>query len=165
MERGVPCILRPEWQENSAKPCDRGTEISVMEKEWPQFGWSAVDPVYPAKTGLYEYSKRGLTERGIAARKWLRERPEKVIAVVSHSGFLRVGVSYRKYQNADFRIFDFAEGEEDDVVGGRLVEWELTEKNGGGLGKSPKGTFTMQVWDAPGELGEIEEVANEQPKI
>lgn len=119
-----------EWQENSAKPCDTGTSISVMKKEWPQFDWSTVDPVYPAKTGLYEFSKRGLRERGIAARKWLRNRPEKVIAVVSHSGFMRIGVSYKNYNNADFRIFDFAEGFE--KIGGKLVEWELTEANGGG---------------------------------
>jgi hypothetical protein len=33
----VPVVLRPEWQENSAKPCDTGTSISGMEKEWPQF--------------------------------------------------------------------------------------------------------------------------------
>lgn len=116
-----------------------------MQKEWPQLDWSLVDPLYPAKTGLYEYSKRGLTERGIAARKWLRERPEKVIAVVSHSGFLRVGVSYKQYENADFRIFDFAEGDEE--IGGKLVEWELTEARGGGLGKSGKGTFMPEPED------------------
>jgi hypothetical protein len=51
MERGVPVILRAEWQENSAKPCDTGTAISEMEKEWPQFDWSSVDPEYPTKTG------------------------------------------------------------------------------------------------------------------
>jgi hypothetical protein len=51
MERGVPVVLRAEWQENSAKPCDTGTAISEMEKEWPQFDWSSVDPEYPTKTG------------------------------------------------------------------------------------------------------------------
>ena len=51
MERGVPVILRAEWQENSDKPCDTGTAISEMEKEWPQFDWSSVDPEYPTKTG------------------------------------------------------------------------------------------------------------------
>jgi len=133
-----------------------------MEKEWPQFDWSTVDPKYPAKTGLYEYSKRGLTERGIEARKWLKNRPEKVIAVVSHSGFLRVGVSYRMYANADFRIFDFAEGH--DEVGGKLVEWELTEKKGGGLGKSCQGDFPMGSGDYPKEAGEsVGEVTSEVP--
>jgi hypothetical protein len=162
MERGIPVILRPEWQENSDKPCDTGTAISIMEKEWPQFDWSTIDPEYPSKAGLYEFSKDGLTQRGIAARKWLRDRPEKVIAVVSHSGFLRVGVSYRHYANADFRIFDFSQGDEE--IGGALVEWDFTEKKGGGLGKSSKGVFPMGVDDYPQEIGrDAGEVVDENP--
>jgi len=162
VKRGVPVVLRPEWQENSPKPCDTGTEISEMAKEWPQFNWSTVDPKFPAKTGLYEYSKRGLTERGIEARRWLKSRPEKVIAVISHSGFLRVGVSYRMYDNADIRIFDFAEGYDD--VGGKLGEWELTEQKGGGLGRSAKGEYPMGPGDYPkeAEVG-VGEVASELP--
>jgi hypothetical protein len=161
-----------------------------------------------------------LTQRGIAARKWLRSRPEKVVAVVSHSGFLRVGVSvrflfkpiccflerelrpqellqelawflvlvswepggseaisplkplsivhcwfaeqYRQYANADFRIFDFGEGDEE--IGETLVEWELTEKKGGGLGKSPKGVFVMREDDYPDEADkDMGEAVNENP--
>ena len=150
MQRGVPVVLRAEWQENSDKPCDTGTAIAVMEKEWPQFDWASVDPAYPSKAGLYEFSKRGLTERGIAARRWLRDRPEKVVAVVSHSGFLRVGVSYRHYENADFRIFEFGEG--DDEVGGTLVEMEETELKGGGLGKSQKGVAIIGPEDYPDDI-------------
>ena len=113
---------------------------------------------------LYAYSKAGLTHRGIAAKKWLRSRPEKVIAVVSHSGFLRVGVCHRKTENADFRIFDFAEGEEE--IGGKLIEWELTEAKGGGLGMSPKGVFMMDAEDFPDENADVApgEVVNENPQ-
>lgn len=153
-------MLRAEWQENSAKPCDTGSAIRDMGKEWPQFDWASVDPEYPSKKGLYEFSKRGLTRRGIEARSWLRARPEKVIIVVSHSGFLRVGVSYRMYENADFRIFDFGEGGDD--VGGNLIEWELTESNGGGLGKSAKGVYLMAPGDYPRETEEeIKEASGE----
>jgi len=130
-----------------------------MEKEWPQFDWSAVDPTYPSKTGLYTFSKEALTQRGIEARKWLRNRSEKVIAVVSHSGFLRVGVSYRQYENADFRIFDFAEDEE---IGGRLVEREFTANKGGGLGKSPKGIYGWETQDFPNDPNtDVHEAADE----
>jgi hypothetical protein len=110
-----------------------------MKEEWPQFDWSTVDPVFPAKTRLYAYTIPALTKRGIEVRKWLRERLEKVVAVVSHSGFLRCGVSNRKFAYADFRIFDFVEV--DGQVNPKLVEWELTESNGGGLGKSPRGVW------------------------
>lgn len=161
MEKGVPVALRPEWQENSAKPCDTGTDINVMSKEWPQFNWSNIDPIFPSKTGLYEFSKDGLTRRGIETRRWLKSRPEKVIAVVSHAGFLRVGVSYCQYSNADFRIFEFAEGEADDAVGGRLIEWELTEERSGGLGKSLKGKFGWETQT----FSETDENGNEVENI
>ena len=135
-----------------------------MAKEWPQFDWGAVDPLYPKKEGLYEFSKGGLTERGRVAKKWLMGREEKVIAVVSHSGFLRVGVSHSRYENADFRIFEFG-GEE----GVELVEWEVTEKKGGGLGKSERGHFPMSTTDyipdsvVPRRDTGVGEVTDEKP--
>lgn len=162
MDKGVPVELRPEWQENSAKPCDTGSAISTMKKEWPEFDWSTVDPTYPAKTGLYAFSEEGLTSRGRQAREWLRNRPEKVVAVVSHAGFLRVGVSSRRFENADFRIFDFPQESNGDKL--ELMEWEITERKGGGLGKSEKGVFPpgpsdwAPVWSSPPE-----EVVAEEP--
>ncbi|EMR80816.1 putative phosphoglycerate mutase protein [Botrytis cinerea BcDW1] len=163
MKGGVPVILRPEWQESSNKPCDTGTPIEIMEKEWPQFDWSAVDPLFPAKSGLYEYSKDALTRRGVAARKWLQQRPEKVIAVVSHAAFLRTCVSFRQYANADYRIFDFADDDRQESA--ELVEREVTESNGGGLGKSAKGVFGMTINDYPSEIEKgIGEATTEVPK-
>lgn len=191
VERGVPVSLQAEWQENSAKPCDTGTPIRVMEREWPQFDWSSVDPEYPSKEGLYgqsflsptnhvqiwmyhnsqvvyawylgrladcitEWSRQGLTERGIAAKKWISERPEKIIAVVSHSGFLRVGITAGKeFENADYRIFEFGDNLE-------LKEWDLTESKGGGLGKSKKEVRPMHPGDYPERVET--EVVDELPK-
>jgi broad specificity phosphatase PhoE len=123
MKRGVPAIARAEWQENTVNNIDIGRPVSELMKEYPDFDFSTIDPVFPAKEGLYEFSLEGLTERGIVARKWLRARKEKVIAVVSHDGFMRVGISQRKYGNADYRIFDFEE-EGDGNDGLKLVEWK-----------------------------------------
>jgi len=140
MKRGVPAIARAEWQENTANNIDIGRPVSELMNEFPDFDFSTVDPVFPRKEGLYEFSLEGLTERGVHARKWLRERKEKVIAVVSHDGFMRVGVSHKKFGNADFRIFEFEE-EGQGKHGLELIEWGDTEDNGGGLGTCPKGTF------------------------
>ena len=73
--------------------------------------------------------------RGQAALQKLYERPEKVIIVVSHSGFLRLGVTGCWFFNADYRVFDFA------VMGSpgspyQLEQHASTEEDGGGLGHS-----------------------------
>jgi broad specificity phosphatase PhoE len=135
--QGVPVQLRAEWQETTDKPCDVGTAVATMRDEWPKFDWSTVDPIFPAKEGLYAYSRTALVNRGIECRRWLKARPEKVIAVVTHSAFLRVAICGQGFANADFRIFEFAEGGEEE--GRQLVQWESTEREGGGLGKSHKG--------------------------
>jgi hypothetical protein len=106
-----------------------------------------MDPVWPAKEGLYEFSEEGLIRRGIAAKRWLKSRPEKVIAVVSHANFLRTGICNRKFDHADFRVFEFETGEETDDKGPQIVESELTAHNGGGMGGSPDGFFGWEAND------------------
>ena len=120
--------------ENSDKPCDTGTPIATISKDFPAFNFNTVSPEYPSKEGRWAFSEAAITQRGLDCRQWLKSRPEKVIAVVSHSGFLRLGISHTKYANADYRVFDFADDASDE-----LVEWESTEHRGGGMGKSEKG--------------------------
>lgn len=43
------------------------------------------------------------------------------------------------------------------------MEWELTEANGGGLGKSAKGTFPMSPDDYPKIVEAVGEVTGEKP--
>jgi broad specificity phosphatase PhoE len=147
MKRGVPAIVKAEWQETTVNKCDIGRPIPEVSAEWPQFDWSEIDPKFPAKDGLYEFSQAALIKRGIFARRWLKARPEKVIAVVSHAGFLRTGICNRKFDNADFRVFEFEEGEEKESEGPRLIESELTAQKGGGMGRSPDGYFGWEVND------------------
>ncbi|KAB2571557.1 Histidine phosphatase superfamily clade-1 [Lasiodiplodia theobromae] len=163
VEKGVP--LRPDagWQENSDKPCDTGSPVSVLQKEFPSVDFQTVDPIYPEKvepaTNPYAFSRRAVVARGQTCLEWLHKRPEKVIVVVSHSGFLRCSVSQRRYANADYRVFDFEERKGDGAY--RLREWEITES--GGMGKSERGTAVITETDFPREeqLGEAtQEVPN-----
>ena len=133
--RGVPVVARAEWQENTVNNIDIGRPVTELEAEFPGVDFSGLGEVWPAKEGLYAFSQEALTERGRVARQWLRERNEDVVVVVSHDGFMRVGICGRKFGNADFRIFKFEDG------GDGLVEWEETEDKGGGLGTCPKGVF------------------------
>ena len=110
-----------------------------MQKEFPHWSeaLSKVDPLYPSTTGPYTFTRSATLARGQSALSSLYSRPEHLIAVVSHSGFLRTAVSASHYANADYRVFTFKEG----IEGGggyELVEDEGTREKGGG--KSDPGT-------------------------
>lgn len=110
---------------------------------FPTVDFTTLDPVYPDKLSPagahYHPTRAALLERGQAALRRLYDRPEKVIIVVSHSGFLRLCVSGCYYMNADYRIFDFADpapaGHPDHGLL-RLRQHRETEEQGGGLGRS-----------------------------
>lgn len=94
--------------------------------------------MYPDKTSpagaRYHFRRDAVLERAQSALADLYRRPEDVIIVMSHSGFLRTGVAGRWFANADYRVFDFAPREKEDEPY-RLVEWELTIDKGG-MGRS-----------------------------
>ncbi|KAI0175642.1 phosphoglycerate mutase-like protein [Hypoxylon sp. FL1284] len=110
---GVPVEVRAEWQETSSNPCDIGQDASVLQDEWPDLDFSSLDPVYPQKIGLYESSEAAYRKRATFARRWLFQRPEKCIVVVTHSGFLRRTVKGPKYKNVEYRTYKLVEDEED----------------------------------------------------
>lgn len=117
----------------------------TVQKDFSQVDFSAVDPVWPdkssSKAAKYHYTRTSILARGQRALGDLEERSESLIFVVSHSGFLRLGVAGWWWMNADYRIFRFA-GEQDSRAELRLVQDESTIK--GGLGLS---------WNEPVELG------------
>ncbi|KAK3291600.1 histidine phosphatase superfamily [Chaetomium fimeti] len=144
IEKGVPIVAHAGWQENSLQPCDTGTALPTLATLFPQVDFRPVDPLYPDKTSaaaapVYGYTRQAIVSRGQTVLRELRARPEKAVVVVSHSGFLRAGVTGRYFMNADFRVFEFLpEGEGDGL---RL--WEGMEA--GGMGWS---------WDRVVPLGE-----------
>ncbi|KAJ2905519.1 phosphoglycerate mutase-like protein [Zalerion maritima] len=147
IESGLKIEANADWQENSAKPCDTGTNVSELAKDFPNVNFDNVDPVYPDKTSpagaRYAHSKKAITTRAQLALEHLYSRPEKVIVVVSHSGFLRQGMTGFWFFNADFRIFDFEERKKETNGPYKLKQWDLTTK--GGLGWS---------WTDPVEVGD-----------
>ncbi|KAF2014729.1 phosphoglycerate mutase-like protein [Aaosphaeria arxii CBS 175.79] len=165
------------WQENSDKPCDTGSPISTMEAEFPQYDFSSVDPLYPDKTSdlshnPFAFTRSAILSRGQAVLASLYSRPEKVIAVVSHAGFLRVGVANRRFFNADWRVFDFDEEvlresqEKGEGIDGKglfvLKEWKETEEKGGGMGRSERGFVGPQDSDFPPETA-LDQSTTEDP--
>ncbi|KAI8935718.1 hypothetical protein NX059_007239 [Plenodomus lindquistii] len=172
IKKGVPVTPSALWQENSSKPCDTGSPLKVISSEFPQYDFSHVDPTFPDKTtnlssNPYAFTQHAILARGQTALKELYSRPEKVIAVVSHSGFLRTAVANRMFFNADWRVFTF--DEQESAKQGRLVlkEGEETEKKGGGMGRSEVGVFGVVKGDFPPEeeekVGEVGEASKQIP--
>ncbi|KAI1182922.1 histidine phosphatase superfamily [Nemania serpens] len=158
IEKGVKIQADAHWQENSAEPCDIGTAVPNVADEFPNVDYSTLDPIWPDKTSqaasAYHYTRTAIIARGQAALQRLYERPEKIILAVSHSGFLRLGVTGCWFFNADYRVFDFApRGSPESPY--RLEQHASTEEKGGGLGHS----WTEQVQlglDLPEEFPEPE---------
>jgi len=117
----------------------------IVQKDFSQVDFSAVDPVWPDKSSSeaakYHYTRTSILARGQRALRDLEGRPESLIFIVSHSGFLRLGVAGWWWMNADYRIFHFV-GERGSGGELRLEQDESTVR--GGLGLS---------WDEPVELG------------
>ena len=149
-----------------------------MAREFPHFDFSSVDSLYPDKTSNlqnnpYAFTRKAILARGQTCLRNLYSRPEKVIAVVSHSGFLRTAVCHRRFANADWRVFDFDEEamkesrEKGEGVDGKgeflLKEWEVSEERGGGMGRSEKGAVKILPTDFPPEEEVDEEAAKEIP--
>ncbi|KAL1891287.1 hypothetical protein Sste5346_007747 [Sporothrix stenoceras] len=153
-ETGVPFVAHAGWQETTDNPCDWGVEISEVSPSFPTVDFSKVDPIFPEKKApeakLYHFNRQALVTRAQTVLAELYARPEKVVAVVSHSAFLSKAVSGSMYHNADFRIFDFEEPVAADAAEAkstahpdlpplvyRLRERDETLKGRGGMGWSP----------------------------
>lgn len=157
--------------ENTLHDCDVGTPALKLAAEFPRVDFTAVDPVYPDKKSpagaRYHYTRDAVLQRAQLALARLYARPEKVIVVVSHSGFLRAGISGSWFQNADYRIFDLVRapasdaavatnGDGGDGGGGQdpvekgvegytysVVQHESTRETSGGLGRSRPATVEL----------------------
>uniref|UniRef100_A0A0B7KGD0 Phosphoglycerate mutase n=1 Tax=Bionectria ochroleuca TaxID=29856 RepID=A0A0B7KGD0_BIOOC len=170
VDRGIKIVANADWQditdllltnnvltqsrsENSDKPCDTGSPISDVSAEFPSVDYGSLDPVYPDKTSAeatrYAHTRSSILSRGKRGLADLYSRPEKIIFVVSHSGFLRVGVVGWWFANADYRLFDFVaekggEGQFD------LIQDETTLAGGLGLSRTSRATLGEDLPESSG---------------
>lgn len=119
--------------ENSSDNCDVGTPVAQLKPSFPTVDFSKVDPIWPDKTSSkatrYAHTASAIVERGRLCLESLHSRPEKLVFVVSHSGFLRVGCVGWWFFNSDYRIFEFEEGLDKD--GRRIVKQDESTIEGG----------------------------------
>lgn len=170
---GKNSTLTNKQPETSDKPCDIGSSIATLTAEFPQFDFSKVDPAYPTKEGPYAFTRSAVLQRGQTVLRSLYRRPERVIAVVSHSGFLRTAITNKQFGNADYRIYDFEDNIEPKIVDGVEIKFKLKERvetdlKGGGMGWSEVGHHGITDEDFP--LADPvkrgpEEVVDEVPEL
>lgn len=84
--KGLQVIGLPELQETSDLPCDTGSSPEELQKEFDgkSVDLSLVKEGWNVKEGRWAPTVEDIRERARVARKWLMERPEKNIVVVTH---------------------------------------------------------------------------------
>ncbi|EFQ96778.1 phosphoglycerate mutase [Nannizzia gypsea CBS 118893] len=92
-EKQLTIIALPEIQETSDVPCDTGSDLSDLKKEVEEKGLPVDLSLVPEDwndktTEKWSANAKSVTARARQARQWLKARPEKHIAVVSHGGVL-----------------------------------------------------------------------------
>jgi broad specificity phosphatase PhoE len=81
-------LPHPGFQENSAKPCDTGSSVSLLLEEFPELDFSLVVDGWNSKEGEWAPDETSLAKRAAKMRTWLKEREENDIIVVTHGGIL-----------------------------------------------------------------------------
>lgn len=79
-------LPHPGFQENSAKPCDTGSPPSILRNEFPKLDFGLVREGWDSKKGEYAADEASLAARAGRMRKWLKDREENEIIVVTHGG-------------------------------------------------------------------------------
>jgi broad specificity phosphatase PhoE len=81
-------LPHPGFQENSSKPCDTGSPAAQLNKEFPELDFTLVVDGWDSKEGEWAPDEPSLAQRAAKMRKWLKDREENEIIVITHGGNL-----------------------------------------------------------------------------
>ena len=86
MEKGLKVIALPELQETSDLPCDTGSSLEEITRDYEgkPVDLSLVKPGWDSKRMKWAPTATAIEKRARDARMWLMQRPEKEIVLVSH---------------------------------------------------------------------------------
>lgn len=83
-----PITLLPYAQEDTAEPCDTGSSLALLRKEFKDFiDVTNMSEGWDSKQGIYEPRLIALKQRARELRCWLRNRAESEVVVVGHGSF------------------------------------------------------------------------------
>lgn len=89
-QKDLRVIALPELQETSDLPCDTGSDFEELRREFEgkPVDLSLVKGGWNSKAGVWASTSNRINARAREARRWLRDRDEHDVVVVTHGGFL-----------------------------------------------------------------------------
>ncbi|KAG9749044.1 phosphoglycerate mutase-like protein, partial [Aureobasidium melanogenum] len=88
LEEVGPLLLLPLAQEITDLRSDTGSSPEALVKEFGVvINTSMVEEGWNSKTGIYAFTYEAVRERARDLREWLKQRPEKDLAIVGHGAF------------------------------------------------------------------------------
>ncbi|KAH8824532.1 histidine phosphatase superfamily [Flagelloscypha sp. PMI_526] len=116
---GKNVLVIPQLQECNGYPCDIGSDREILElnPEFAGLDLSQLTPGWNSKEGFYAWDSKSLKNRARWVRKWLRDREETEIVVVSHGDCLRYITegqnSWTHWANAQVRLYTFVSDDDE----------------------------------------------------
>ncbi|KAJ5334589.1 hypothetical protein N7452_006992 [Penicillium brevicompactum] len=119
--KDLKLILNADLQEASDFPCDIGSDVANLRKEFEESSVSIDFDFIPEnwnqkQTGRYHPGREAVSARAREARLWLKARPEKEIVVVAHGGLMHFlngdwedccKNEATGWDNAEYRTYEF----------------------------------------------------------
>jgi broad specificity phosphatase PhoE len=88
VKRGLKIVALPIAEEASDAPCDTGSEVDVLKAEFPDIvDFDHVKHGWYVHEGEYAVDPKSLNARAAKLRRFIRDRPEKEVVLVSHGFF------------------------------------------------------------------------------
>lgn len=125
IENGVQLALEPDLQERSALPCDTGSELHVLEKDFPSLKLEELSEGWQAKAGQYAADDDTVALRAARTRERikrldlaLRGKERRDIVVVTHGVFMKFlsGEGDIDLPKAGWRSYTIGNDEEDRAI-------------------------------------------------
>lgn len=87
IERGLVISAVPHAEEVSDTPSDTGSPVEVLREEFGEVNFEFLKEKWYLREGEFATDAKAVNERAKKLRKWIKQRPEKEIALVSHGFF------------------------------------------------------------------------------
>lgn len=87
LERGLVIVAVPHAEEVSTTPSDTGSAREILAKEFDAVDFHLLKGDWFSREGEFTSDAKAVNERAKKLRKWIKQRPEKEVALVSHGFF------------------------------------------------------------------------------